>query len=62
MIGRVNCKSFKQKVCDRVLRRQKFPKFVILNGDKSFEFKKGNLTYDYIEKLILTEKYKENAE
>ena len=60
-LGRVNCRIFKKDICDRVIQHQKFPKFVIISGNKSYEFKKGNLTFDYIEKLILTEKYKENA-
>lgn len=51
-IGRVNCRTQKHKICDRLVYNRKFPMFVILHGDKAYDFFKGNLTVDYISKII----------
>ena len=51
-IGRVNCRHQKEKVCDRIVTNRKFPLFVILQGDKSYDFFKGNLTVEYLQKVI----------
>lgn len=44
-------------MCDRIVTNRKFPMFVILNGNKSYDFFKGNLTVDYLQKIIEDETY-----
>ena len=48
-IGRINCRLFKDAVCNRLLSpEQKLPRFLVLHGNTTYEFQ-GNLTFKFVE-------------
>lgn len=60
-LGRINCRLYKQRICDRLVRHRKFPMFMVLVGDKAYDFYKGNLTYSYVEQHIQSQNYLQHA-
>ena len=50
----------KHTVCDRINIGAKPPRYVVLNDNYSYLFR-GNLTFEFIEKHLITKQYIEHA-